>query len=71
MVITLNIYVFACVAASSLTCGTQHLCVMQDLFLWLVLSSCGVPAEQPCGMWDLSSPTKDRTHILLPCKTDS
>ena len=33
MVITLNIYVFACVASSSLTCGTQHLCVMQYLLL--------------------------------------
>ena len=30
-----------------------------------LLSSCGVRAQLPLGMWDLSSPTRDQTRI--PC----
>ena len=29
------------------------------------LFSCGPRAQLPCGMWDLSSPTRDRTRV--PC----
>ena len=32
---------------------------------WL-LSSCGTWAQLPRGMWDLSSLTRDRTHISCP-----
>ena len=28
------------------------------------LSSCGAWASLPSGVWDLSSPTKDQTHVL-------
>ena len=46
-------------------------CVVQDLSLWYTgsrtcgLGSCGVQAWLLCGMWGLSSSTRDQTHI--PC----
>ena len=43
----------------SVVCGTRALVEA------LELSSCGVQAQLPCGMWDLSSLTRDRTHV--PC----
>ena len=47
-------------------------CVMGDLSLWHVdslfavqgLSSCSTQAELLCGISDLSSLTRDRTHVL-------
>ena len=64
-----------------LRCGMWDLRFgMQDLLLWCVgssswrsvslveargLSSCGAWAQLPHGMWDLSSLTRDQTHI--PC----
>ena len=55
------IYLFVCAASQS---GTR------DLSLW-----CMDPLVAACrlswGMWDLSSPTRDRTHVLLHCKEDS
>ena len=47
-------------------------CVMGDLSLWHTdslfavqgLSSCSTQAELLCGMWDLSSLTRHRTHVL-------
>ena len=35
------------------------------------LSSCGTWAYLLCCMWDLSSPTKDRTQVPWHCKADS
>ena len=47
-------------------------CVMGDLSLWHMdsllavqgLSSCSTQAELLCDMWDLSSLTRDQTHVL-------
>jgi len=56
------------------SCGMPGLCcAMWDLLSWCTaslvvayrLSSCGAWAYLPCGMWELSSPTRDWTHI--PC----
>ena len=35
------------------------------------LSSCGTRAQLPCDMRDLSSLTRERTHVPLDCKADS
>ena len=43
----------------SLVCGSRALVELCEL------SSCGMRAQLPHGMWDLSSLTRDRTHI--PC----
>ena len=43
-----------------LSCGIRLFIAVRDL-----LCSCGGWAYLPCNMWDLSSPTRDRTHI--PC----
>ena len=60
-------------AVLGLSCGTWDLPrVMGDLSLrhmdsLLVvqgLSSCSTQAELLCGMWDLSSLTRDRSHVL-------
>ena len=43
-------------------CSLRH---TGSLFEACRLSSCGTQAQLPCGMWDLSSPTRDRTCV--PC----
>lgn len=58
-------------------CGTWDLCcVMWDLSLWrpdslvaahglqIQLRICSTWAELPCGMWNLSFPTKDGTSVF-------
>ena len=55
-------------AVSGLSCRTWYLLLRHMGFSLVVvhgLSSCGVPAQLPCNMWDLSSLTRDRTRI--PC----
>ena len=65
---------FIYLASSGSSCGTWDLChITQDLLLQHTgspveehgLSSCGMGAQLPHGMWDHRSPTRDQTHI--PC----
>jgi len=60
-----NIFVY--LAVSGLSCCTWDLslwCAGFSLVVSVGLSSFSTRALSPCGMWDLSSPTKDQTHIL-------
>ena len=72
------IYLFGCVGS----CGTWEICcIMWDLllqcmsidspFVMLGLSSCSPWASLLDGMWDLSSLTRDGTHVPWICKADS
>ena len=64
--------IFIYLAALGLSCGMRdRCCSMWDLSLWHVgfslLVVCGLQslwAQQPHSIWDLSSPTRDRTCIL-------
>ena len=55
-------------AVSGLSFGTWDLSLQRMGFSLVVahgLSSCGARAQLPCGMWDLSSLTRDLTRV--PC----
>ena len=49
-------YLFVCLAVLALSCGTWDLCcIMWDLLLQHMLSSCDTQSQELRGMWDLSS----------------
>ena len=45
------------------SCGTQAPEGVGSVVVAHGLFSCGMRAQQPCDMWDLSSLTRDRTHV--------
>ena len=49
---------------SSCVMGALSLRHTDSLFAVQGLSSCSTQAELLCGMWDLSSLTRDQTHVL-------
>ena len=66
--------IFTCFSVLGLSCGRHNLrSIMWDLRFWgkdslvwhMGLSNCGAWAWWPPGMWDLSTPTRDRTQV--PC----
>ena len=59
---------FICLAVSGVSCGMRTPllpCTGFSLAEACGLGSCGVQAWLPQGMWDLSSLTRDQTHV--PC----
>ena len=58
-------FLFSSCGVGSRERGLCSLQPMDSLVEAHELSSCGAWALLPCGMWDLSSPTRDRTHV--PC----
>ena len=64
---------FTCLAGSGLSCSMWAFCCGVQATLVAAcrlqsvcrLSSCRTWAEMPHGMWDISSPTRDQTHV--PC----
>ena len=59
-------YLFVYLAVSDLSCSTRDThCRTQTLVVACSLSSWGAQVQVLRGLWDLRSPTRDRTHI--PC----
>ena len=59
-------YLFVYLAVSDLSCSTWDThCRTQTLVVACSLSSWGAQVQVLRGLWDLRSPTRDRTHI--PC----